>query len=93
MRKRAKRRDAPPPEDLMAYYLRNREAWSARTDADVERSCASKDAYETEAHARAVAAMNKMGDVLYTYQCFYCHQWHLTRRPPPPGGGSQIIDE
>ena len=69
----------------MAYYLRNREAFTSRTDADIERSCASKDSYPTEAHARAVAAMNKMGDVLYTYQCFYCHQWHLTRRPPEAG--------
>ena len=69
----------------MAYYLRNRENWSSRTEADIERSCASKDAYPTEAHARAVAAMNKMGEVLYTYQCFYCKQWHLTRRPPGPG--------
>jgi hypothetical protein len=86
LKKRPKRTSAPPQEDLMAYYLRNREAFGAKTDADIERSCASKDAYPTEAHARAVAAMNKMGDVLYTYQCFYCRQWHLTRRPPPAGG-------
>ena len=69
----------------MQYYLRNREHFEKRTDADIERSCASKDAYPSEAHARAVAAMNKMGDVLYTYQCFYCKQWHLTRRSPYPG--------
>ena len=92
-RKPPKRGASASPEDLMQYYLRNREHFEQRTDADIERSCASKDAYPSEAHARAVAAMNKMGDVLYTYQCFYCHQWHLTRRPPPPGGGLQIIDD
>ncbi|MGH7661052.1 MAG: hypothetical protein ACRENA_09100 [Vulcanimicrobiaceae bacterium] len=84
MRKRPRQTGTPPQEDLMAYYLRNREAFTAKTDADIERSCASKDAYPTEAHARAVAVMNKMGDVLHTYECFYCHQWHLTRRPPLP---------
>jgi hypothetical protein len=83
----------PTQEDLMQYYLRNREVFENRTDADIERSCGSKDAYPTEAHARAVAAMNRMANVLYTYQCFYCHQWHLTRRPTPPGGGLQIIDD
>ena len=92
-KKKVKRGAAPEPEDLMQYYLRNREYFEKRTDADIERSCASKDAYPTEAHARAVAAMNKMGDVLYTYQCFYCKQWHLTRRRPLPGGGLQVIDD
>lgn len=92
-RRPPKREAAATPEDLMQYYLRNREYFEKRTDADIERSCASKDAYPTEGHARAVAAMNKMGDVLYTYQCFYCKQWHLTRRPPLPGGGLQIIDD
>jgi len=30
----------------MQFYLRNREHFEKRTDADVERSCASKDAYQ-----------------------------------------------
>ena len=53
---------AATPEDLMQYYLRNREHFEQRTDADIERSCASKDAYPTEAHARAIAAMHKAVD-------------------------------
>jgi hypothetical protein len=81
--KRAKPGAAATPDDLMQYYLRNREHFEKRTDADIERSCASKDAYPTEAHARAVAAMNGMAGALYTYECFYCKQWHLTRRPTP----------
>ena len=96
-RRREPRRPKPgaaaTPEDLLEFYVRNREHFEKRTDADIERSCASKDAYPTEAHARAVAAMNRMGDVLYTYECFYCHQWHLTRRPPPPGGGPVMVDD
>lgn len=80
-RKPLKREGAATPEDLMQYYLRNREHFEKRSDADLERSCASKDAYPTEGHARAVATMNGMADALYTYECFYCHQWHLTRRP------------
>ena len=92
-RKPPKRGAAATPEDLMQYYLRNREHFEHRTDADIERSCTSKDAYPTEAHARAVAAMNKMGSVLYTYRCFYCRQWHLTRRPTKPGDELQIIEE
>ena len=80
-RKPQKREAAAAPEDLMQFYLRNREHFEKRTDADLERSCASKDAYPSEAHARSVAVMNGMADVLYTYECFYCKQWHLTRRP------------
>jgi len=76
----------------MQFYLRNREHFEKRTDADVERSCGSKDAYPSEAHARAVAAMNDMSGVLYTYQCFYCRQWHLTRRPPGSGDTQKIDD-
>jgi hypothetical protein len=92
-RKPGARSAAANPEDLMQYYLRNREHFEKRTEADIERSCASKDAYPSEGHARAVAAMNRTGMVLYTYQCFYCRQWHLTKRPTAPGGGPQIIDE
>ncbi|MBV8222656.1 MAG: hypothetical protein JO293_04800 [Candidatus Eremiobacteraeota bacterium] len=88
-----KRGVAATPEDLMQFYLRNRETFEKRTDADIERSCSSKDAYPSEAHARAVAAMNRRGDVLYTYECFYCRQWHLTRRPTAPDRGPQIIEE
>lgn len=69
-RKPPKRGASATPEDLMQFYLRNREQFEKRSDADIERSCASKDAYPSESHARAVAAMNKMGDVLYTYRCF-----------------------
>ena len=92
-RKPGKREAAATPEDLMQYYLRNREHFEHRTDADIQRSCASKDAYPSESHARAVAAMNGMAGVLYTYQCFYCRQWHLTRRPTPPGGGPLIVED
>lgn len=92
-RKPQNRGAAATPEDLMQFYLRNREHFEQRTDADIQRSCASKDAYPTEGHARAVALMNKMGDALFTYQCYYCRQWHLTRRRPLPGGEPQIIDD
>jgi hypothetical protein len=46
--------------------------------ADRQRSCTSKDAYPSDAHARATAAMNGME--LTTYHCSYCDLWHLTRR-------------
>jgi hypothetical protein len=49
--------------------------------ADRSRSCTSKDGYETEAHARAVAAMKGM--TLNVYPCKYCELWHLTRRREP----------
>jgi hypothetical protein len=48
--------------------------------ANVERSCTSKDAYESEAHARAVALMNGLADALTAYECRHCGNWHLTRR-------------
>jgi hypothetical protein len=48
--------------------------------ADRARSCTSKDGYESEGHARAVAAMNGMGRALHVYRCTYCELWHLTRR-------------
>ncbi|MGZ3515557.1 MAG: hypothetical protein ACXVAM_00115 [Vulcanimicrobiaceae bacterium] len=50
---------------------------------DRERSCTSKDAYPTEAHARSVAAMNGLANALVTYRCRYCDLWHLTRRRKP----------
>jgi hypothetical protein len=49
--------------------------------ADRARSCTSKDGYPSEAHARAVAAMNGM--TLNVYPCKYCGSWHLTRRREP----------
>ena len=64
----------------MDWWLRNRGDLESRQDRDIERSCTSKDAYETEEHARAVAAMNGMADVLHTYRCMYCNCWHLTRQ-------------
>lgn len=68
-------------ESLMDFWLRNRGSYDEAIDHDVERSCASKDRYPTRENARAVAAMNGMADVLFTYQCRYCGDWHLTRRP------------
>jgi hypothetical protein len=65
----------------MDWWLRNRGDIDAAVDRDIERSCTSKDAYESEEAARAVAAMNGMADVLFSYQCMYCRDWHLTRRP------------
>ncbi len=47
---------------------------------DRTRSCDGKDAYPSDAHARAVAAMNGLSGALFTYRCRYCEQWHLTRR-------------
>ena len=64
----------------MDWWLRNRGDLESSQDRDIERSCTSKDAYETEEHARAVAAMNGMADVLHTYRCIYCQSWHLTRQ-------------
>ena len=64
----------------MDWWLRNRGDADVAQDRDIERSCTSKDAYETEEHARAVAAMNGMADVLATYHCIYCNSWHLTRQ-------------
>lgn len=64
----------------MDWWLRNRGDFDRSIDRDVERSCESKDAYPSESHARAVAAMNNMAGVLFAYQCRYCEQWHLTRQ-------------
>jgi hypothetical protein len=76
----------------MEFYLRNRAPSDAAIDRDVERSCASKQPYESEAGARAVAAMNGMSGALFTYHCRYCDFWHLTRRPTSPSG-PQIVDD
>ncbi len=65
----------------MAAWVRGRMQGDPATDADIERSCASKQPYKTPEEARAVAAMNGMSGLLFTYQCRYCEWWHLTRRP------------
>lgn len=64
----------------MEFWLRNRGSFDEAIDRDVERSCASKDGYPTEEQARAVAAMNGMSGLLFTYKCRYCGDWHLTRQ-------------
>jgi hypothetical protein len=69
------------PDDLMEWYIKNRQPTDAWIDTDVARSCTSKQQYADEADARAHALMNGMGDVLFSYECRYCGFWHLTRRP------------
>ena len=72
----------PAPEfDPLKWWLASREGIDDATDRDLERSCTRKDGYRTEDEARAHAAMNGMGGVLFTYHCRYCDMWHLTRRP------------
>lgn len=66
----------------MDWWLRSRGDLDSSVDRDIERSCKSKDAYASEEAARAVAAMNRMADVLHTYHCVYCNSWHLTRQKP-----------
>jgi len=66
----------------MDWWLANRGDAERTQDRDIERSCTSKDAYESEEHARAVAAMNGMADALHTYRCIYCTSWHLTKQKP-----------
>ena len=73
---------------MMDWWLRNRGDIDDYVDRDIERSCGSKAAYETQAAARAQAAMQGLSGKLFTYQCRYCASWHLTRRDPasgPPG--------
>jgi len=65
----------------MEFYLRNREPADRSIDADVSRSCTSKQQYAGEAEARAIATMQGMSGSLFTYHCRYCDFWHLTRRP------------
>lgn len=81
-----------PSESLMEFFLRTREQTDADIDRDIERSCASKQPYKSEGEARAVAAMNRMSDSLYTYHCRYCDFWHLTRRPTS-AQGPNVVDE
>jgi hypothetical protein len=76
-RDRGKKRG--PEESLMDFFIRTRSAADPAIDADVARSCTSKQPYTSEGEARAVAAMNGMK--LFTYHCRYCDFWHLTRRP------------
>jgi hypothetical protein len=79
-------------ESLMDFYLRNRAAVDTSIDADVSRSCTSKQQYASEAQARAIATMQGMSGSLFTYHCRYCDFWHLTRRPTS-GNTPQIIDD
>ena len=83
------RRKRPPQarggaDDLMQWYVRDRMRPDPRDEADVVRSCTSKQQYADEADAHAHALMNGMGDVLFSYECRYCGFWHLTRRPTGP---------
>ena len=76
------RRNPPkrgPEESLMDFFMRTRASTDAEIDKDIERSCSSKQPYNTEDEAHAVAAMNGMK--LFAYHCRYCDFWHLTRRP------------
>ncbi|MGH7728259.1 MAG: hypothetical protein ACREM2_05660 [Vulcanimicrobiaceae bacterium] len=75
-------RPGPGEFDPLRWWLRSREGIDEAIDRDVERSCSRKDGYDSEAAARAVAAMNGMSGSLFTYQCRYCERWHLTRRRP-----------
>lgn len=72
-------------ESLMEWFVKDRMQPDPRIDADVERSCTSKQQYSSDADAHAHALMNGMGDVLFSYECRYCGFWHLTRRPTTPG--------
>ena len=40
----------------------------------------SKDAYQSEDHARAAMLMNGTAGRLSIYHCRYCDLWHLTSR-------------
>jgi hypothetical protein len=66
------RRRAPKAKPRIAFF--------DDPGSNVARSCTSKDAYESQAHARAVALMNGLGDSLTAYECRHCGNWHLTRR-------------
>ncbi len=76
----------------MAFYLRNRATTDSAIDADIARSCTSKQQYAGEAQARAIATMQGMSGSLFTYHCRYCDFWHLTRRPNA-GEQPTIIDD
>jgi hypothetical protein len=75
------RKKSGESEPLMEWFVKDRMRPDPRVDADVERSCTSKQQYANEADAHAHALMNGMGDVLFSYECRYCGFWHLTRRP------------
>jgi len=79
-RRRPKQPREPGDFDVMKWWLRNRDGLDELQDQDLNRSCANKDGYRSEAEARAHAAMNGMSGLLFTYHCRYCDQWHLTRR-------------
>jgi hypothetical protein len=65
---------------MMDWWLRNRGDIDDYVDRDVERSCSSKNAYESESAARAQIAMQRAAGKLFAYRCRYCDLWHLTRR-------------
>jgi hypothetical protein len=67
---------------MMDWWLRNRGDVDDYVDRDIERSCGSKAAYESEPAARAQIAMQGLAGKLFTYECRYCRSWHLTRRKP-----------
>ena len=75
-------RGSDADHDMMRWWLRNRDGVDDAQDRDVQRSCESKAAFPTEAHARASAAMNGLAGALHAYRCVYCEFWHLTRRKP-----------
>jgi len=91
-RRRPKPAGKGQPESLMDFYLRNRANVNTNIDADVSRSCTSKQQYSSDADARAHATMNGMSGALFTYHCRYCEFWHLTRRPTS-STGIEIIDD
>jgi hypothetical protein len=75
-------RKKPGDFDVMKWWLRSRDGIDDAQDRDIARSCETKDAYRSEAEARAHAAMNGMSGSLFAYRCTYCERWHLTRRRP-----------
>jgi hypothetical protein len=80
-RRNVPRKKAGESESLMEWFVKDRMRPDPRVDADVARSCTSKQQYADEMDAHAHALMNGMGDVLFSYECRYCGFWHLTRRP------------
>jgi hypothetical protein len=73
-----------PRDPALDWWLKNRGSIDDAVDRDIDRSCTSKDGYDSESAARAHAAMNGMSGKLFSYECRYCRLWHLTRRPTAP---------
>lgn len=90
----ARNKHRPPKGDgepLMEWYAKSRmQSSDDPINADVARSCASKQQYASDAEARSIATMNGMSGSLFTYHCRYCDFWHLTRRPTAQ---NEVIDE